>query len=205
MEAKELVEKAMKRWESLDMRPLLPALRFLNDGALDDVMNVNGCRYYQWSTALVDEIKPKQVVELGGAMGVWSLCVLHTLPQDSKLYSVTLAEHGLEFSYVQDSYKNFVPVVGDDLDLSVWPVGLDLTQTDLWFFDSLHTPEQLTKEFELYSPFFKSGAVILIDDIRSFGLWPVWQRLVNGDFGKMSCYEATNPLHYTGYGVCVYE
>lgn len=195
MSVKDLYEKSMKRWESFQVEPLLPALRGCNDGALQDVLNTNGCRYYQLTPCLIDELKPKQVVELGGAMGVWDICALHTLPQNSHLWSITLPENGLEFSFIQDSYSNFHPVLGDDTDLTNWPKDCELGKTDLWFFDSLHTPEHLQKEFDLYSPFFKKGAVILVDDIRSFDLWKVWEKL---PYEKK---EITNPCHYSGFGI----
>lgn len=75
-----------------------------------------------------------------------------------------------------------------------------LRKTDLWFFDALHTEEHLRKELDLYLPFLKKGAIVLIDDIHSFGLEPVWK-----DVQEMftSCYDATDPLHHSGFGVCV--
>lgn len=195
--ARELADTTLEKLKTFDVYELLPSLALANDGAIQDVLNVNGCANYQWAPGLIETIKPKQVVELGGAMGVWSICVLHTLPEDSKLYSITLAEHGLEYSYIKNPPKNFVPVVGDDLDMSVWPKDLNFTQTDLWYFDSLHTEKQLRAELKLYSPFFKKGAVLLFDDIRMPEIWPVWQ---NVTFDKV---ELTNPLHYTGYGMAI--
>ncbi len=193
---KDIYTQSMKKWEKFDLRSVLPALRNCNSGALEDVYNVNGCRYYQWLPKLIDEIKPLQVVELGGAMGVSALMMLHTLPKESKLYSITLEEHGLEFSFIADKYENFVPVIGNDLDMSVWPKDLDLSKTDLFFFDSLHTTEQLTKELALYSPFFKKGSILLFDDIRMPELWPVWEKL---PYDKL---EITNPCHFSGMGIC---
>ena len=203
MNAQSIYELGLKRMEKFVPHTLAAALRAANEGAWNDVLNTNGCANYQWIVGVMDELKPKQVVELGGAMGVWDVCVLQTLPETSKLYSITLAEHGLEFSYVVDKYPNFVPTVGDDLDLSIWPKDLDLSKTDFWYFDSLHTEEQLRKELDLYSPFFQKGAVVLFDDIHSFGLQPVWDDLCNGKYGISDCFDATDPLHFTGYGVCV--
>lgn len=202
MEIKELADKTLERLKTFNIAPIMPALRGCSEGALDDVLNTNGCAYYQWVSGLLEEIKPKQIVELGGAMGVWDLMVLNSNYQDFKLHSITLAEQGQEFSFIKDTYTNFDPIVGNDLDLSNWK-GLDLSKTDLWFFDSEHTPEQQTKEFDLYSPFFKNEAVVLMDDIRSFGLWPVWQDLVNGKWGKVDAIEMTAPLHYSGYGMAI--
>ena len=195
MNLDEIIEKTNKRMESFNVEAVMPALRYANSGAIEDVRNINGCANYQWSSCLMEVVKPKQVVELGGAMGVWSLCVLHTLPSNSHLYSITLAEHGLEFSYIKDKYENFTGIVGDDLDMNNWK-GIDLSKTDVWYFDSLHTNEQLTKELALYSPYFKKGALLLFDDIRMGELWPVWEGL------KYEKRELTDPLHFTGWGIC---
>lgn len=199
---KELYDDVNERMTYFTVHGLMPALRHCNGGALEDVLNTNGCAYYQWSTCLIDVMKPKQIVELGGAMGVWSICALHYLPADSKLYSITLAEHGLEFSFIKDQYPNLIKVVGDDLDMSNWPKDLDFSKTDLIFFDSLHTAKQLQAEIDLYVPLLKKGTVMLFDDIRMPELWPVWERLINS--GKVSSYyEATNPLHYSGFGIAI--
>lgn len=205
MKAKEIYQQGLDKLKEFNVRGVMPALRAANSGSIEDLLNINGCAYYQWIPGVIEILKPKQVVELGGAMGMWSLMVLHKLPLESKLYSITLPEWELEYSYVVDTYSNFVPILGSDLDLNNWPKDLDLKKTDLWFFDALHTPEHLTKELELYAPFFKEGTVILVDDIHSFGLDSVWQELKDGKYGKIDCYDATDPLHYSGYGICVYE
>ena len=141
-------------------------------------------------------LKPKQVVELGGAMGMWSICVLHSLPEDSKLYSITLAEGGLEFKFIIDKYLNFHPIVGDDLDMKNWE-GIDLGATDIWYIDSLHTYDQVSKELNLYSPFFKKGAILLFDDIHMPELFIVWKELPYDKF------DATAWLHFSGFGLCI--
>lgn len=194
MSLDEIVEATFERAKSFDPRMLLPALRMANEGAIEDVLNVNGCFNYVWSTCLMQILRPSQVIELGGAMGVWSICVLQNLPPESQLYSITLEEHGLEFSYVADTYYNFHPVIGDDLKIENFK-GVDLNKTDVWYFDSLHTREQLEKELLLYGSFFKKGALLLFDDIRMTELWPVWEAL---QYEKK---ELTDPLHFTGWGI----
>ena len=200
MTAKQVYDQGLERLKTFKVEGLLPSLQYCSRGAIDDVLNTNGCCYYQWSSCIVDVFKPHQVVELGGAMGVWCLCVLHYLPEESKFYSITLEEHGLEFSFIKDKYANFTPIVGDDLDIQNWQ-GVDLSQTDLWFIDSLHTEEHLRAELKLYSPYFKKGAVILLDDIRMGGLDRAWSNLL-ADEGY-DCYDGTDPLHFSGYGICV--
>ncbi|MEK7112631.1 MAG: class I SAM-dependent methyltransferase, partial [Patescibacteria group bacterium] len=143
-------------------------------------------------------LKPRRVLELGGAMGASALMMLSSLPKESRLYSITLSEGGLEFSFVKENYPNFVPIVGDDLILTNWPKDLDLHKADLWFFDSEHNYNQLKSELELYRPFFKKGAVILIDDIKlNEGMWQAWVEFP-GDKFDVSVY-----LHHSGFGICV--
>jgi len=201
MTLEKIVEETFEKLKAFKVDLLLPSLKGITgvyDGALyDDILNINGCANYQFSLCLIDLLKPKQVVELGGAMGAWSLCVLHTLPKDSRLYSITLAEDGKEFMFVVDKYENFYPIVGDDLDISNWK-GVDLSKTDIWYFDSLHSEEQLRKELELYSPFFKKGAFLLFDDIhQNEGMEKVWQDVQK----KYETMDLTDPCHWTGWGV----
>jgi hypothetical protein len=194
---KDLIEQTIKDSEGYPMLGIMPALRGLSAGALEDVRNVNGCRYYQWLPCLIDRVHPLLIVELGGAMGVADVMMLQSKWQDYKLYSITLEEHGLEFSMIADEYKNLVKVVGDDLDLKNWPKDLDLSKTDIWFIDTLHTETQLRKELELYTPFFKKGALVLFDDIHMPELQPVWDDLCK----KYDYYDGTDPLHYSGFGI----
>ncbi len=203
VKAKELFDQGMKRLENFRVEGLMPALKYCNEGAIEDVLNTNGSAYYQFSTCLVDVLKPKQIVELGGAMGVWDLCVLHALPQESKLHSITLPEHGLEFSFVKEKYSNFYPIVGDAKDLKNWQ-GIDLMKTDLWFIDlgiaELHDANLLKEILTIYKPYFKNGAIILFDDIhKSKEMTEVWDSI---DWDKKDC---SDPLHYSGFGITVYD
>jgi len=203
MELKEIVNKTFERMKSYNpmllYTPLRKAAEPPYDGAIwDDVMNVNGCANYLFSTCLMDVLKPKQVIELGGAMGTWSVCVLQTLPAESQLYSITLAEGGKEFMFVADKYENFHPIVGDDLNMDNWK-GVDLSKTDIWYFDSIHSYEQLTKELNLYSPFFKKGALLLFDDIHiNDEMEQAWKEIQD----KYETVDKTDPLHWTGFGIC---
>lgn len=172
----------------------------VSQGSMNDILDKGKSYYYQWLPCLMRELQPKQVVELGGAMGASSLMMLYGLPKSSKLYSITLEEHGLEFSFMEpELYPNFTQIVGNDLDLMVWPENLDLGETDIWFFDTDHTYEQLMAEYELYKPFFKPGAVLLFDDIKlNDGMKKAWKEMELGDK-----YEA-DELHWSGFGVAIY-
>src|SRR5258708_6721368 len=120
VKAKDVYNLGLKGLGDFDLKSVMPALRLLNDGAMNDVMNINGCAYYQWTASLVKELNLKQIVELGGAMGVWTIMASHNLQPDANLYTITLEEHGLEYSYIVDKHPNVYTVIGNDLNLREW-------------------------------------------------------------------------------------
>ena len=149
-------------------------------------------RYYKWLYCLVKRLKPSQVVELGAAAGISTIAMALALPPDSKIISVDINPEA--WRWMKADY-NITKVLGDDLDLSIYPKDVDLAKTDLWFIDSLHEGDHLRKELELYKPFFKPGAVVVLDDIRiNDGMLQVWNEL---PYDKC---ENTNPNHYPGFG-----
>ena len=196
MSAKDLFEKTKERWLKYDISRCANELSQMQERGRRDVLDKTDWGYYQFLPCLIDQTNPQQVVELGGAMGVSALMILSSLPSQSKLYSITLEEGGLEFSYITQQYQNFVPIVGNDLDLGVWP-DMNLGDTDIWFIDSLHTFDHLTKELNLYSPYFKEGAILLFDDIKMPELWPVWRDL---PYDKVDMSILHQP---SGYGMAI--
>ena len=205
--AKDWFELGLKAWDPFDEDEILKKLTLANDGAIEDYLNINGCLYYQWSACLIQAMEPKQVVELGGAMGVWTICASHFLPKTSELYSITLPEYGLDFAYIPNPPKNVHLIRGDDLNMENWK-NVDLKKTDLWFIDTGiaedHFGEQLQKELKLYIPYFKKGAVILFDDIhKNKGMEFVWKILEEDP--RFDTYDATDPLHWTGFGITVFK
>lgn len=196
MKARNLFGSVKPLWEKYDLKEAEPFLKGVSEGSRKDIEDRKESGYYQFLPPLIKHIKPKQIVELGGAMGASALMMLSAMPKDSRLYSITLEEHGLEFSFVKEKYQNFVPIVGDDLDLANWPNSLKLSNTDLWFFDSEHTYDQLVSEINLYKPYFKKGAVILVDDIHlNEEMYRAWLEFPGDKF------DATAWLHWSGYGI----
>lgn len=198
MRAKDLFYELKPLWEIYDLKQAKPYFGGISQGSLSDIKNKKEVGYYQWLPVLIKHLKPTQVMELGGAMGASALMMLSSLPKESKLYSITLPEGGLEFSFVKETYPNFVPVVGNDLNLKNWPKSLNLAKTSLWFFDTEHNYHQLKSELELYRKFFKKGAVVLVDDIHlNEGMFRAWIEFPGDKF------DATPWLHWSGFGLII--
>ena len=62
---RELVEQAIEKIQTFNVHAVMPALRKANEGAREDVLNINGCANYQWWPNFIEVVKPKQVIELG--------------------------------------------------------------------------------------------------------------------------------------------
>ena len=197
MNANDLDVKVNEYLHSFDVYSLMDHLEKVGSGQQLEILDQSpaGCnRYYQWLACLVKYLKPKQIVELGPAAGISTIMMATQKPKDCVLYSVDI-DKDLAWKWMKYDYPNVVKILGDDLDMSIWKENiLDLSETDIWFIDTLHTTDQLTKELELYKPFFKKGAVVVLDDIRMPELWPVWDKL---DYDKR---ETTIPNHHTGFG-----
>ncbi len=201
--------------KSFDIGELKDHFSLIPEGQLNEIYDKSDHqnRYYQWLACLMRVLKPKQVVELGAAAGISTIMMASQLPKESKVYSVDI-DKSIAWKWMNREYPNVVKILGDDTDIDIWKelgewvddgdlpgynednqfVPFDLEGTDVWFIDALHTKEHLQKELDLYTPFFKKGAVIVLDDIRMEGLWDLWQAL---PYDKC---ETTNPNHHTGFG-----
>lgn len=203
MTANELDVKVQEYMKTFDVGEVLGHLNLVGAGQMDEIYDrgPNANRYYQWLSCLMRVVKPKQVVELGAAAGISTIMMATQLPKESKIYSVDI-DKSIAWKWMNKEYENVVKILGDDTDPNVWPVGCfepkdiarGLADTDVWFIDALHTKEHLQKELDLYTPAFKKGAIVVLDDIRMPGLWDIWQAL---PYDKC---ETTNPNHYSGFG-----
>lgn len=194
LSANDLDKQVTELVAKYDTSPLADELYLVGMGQQMEVKDETGRpnRYYQWLACLIKLVEPKQVVELGAAAGISTIMMAHEMPIDSVLYSVDYDP--LAWRWMMKEYPQVRKVFGNDLDLSIYPKDCDLSKTDIWFIDSLHTGGQLQKELVLYKPFFKKGAIVVFDDIRMPGLWEIWQKL---PYDKC---ETTNPNHFSGFG-----
>lgn len=149
--------------------------------------------YQKWLLCMVEELQPKQIVELGAWRGISTCMLLAGMPKESKLYSVD--NDPISWEYVPDDPR-LIKVLGDDLDINIYPKDVDLSKTDFWFIDTNHMEEFFQKERAVYEKFWKPGTVIAMDDVGhwdQFTLWKEWEKL---PYDKVEL----PTLHYTGFG-----
>ena len=190
---RELHQKVLSRLPEVTDELLRPYLAGVEQGGLDDLRDD---LYYKYLTALMLEVRPAQVIELGAAAGLSALMVLAGLPKDSNLYSCTRPEPEGEWRWIKEDYPNFIRVLGNDLDSSTWRgTNCGLAETDIWFLDTDHTYEQVKSELSHYKEFFKKGCLILLDDIKlNEGMYRAWLEI---EYPKLDVSE----LHHSGYGI----
>lgn len=195
LNANELDIAVVERMRDIDFSPIWHHFDLVGDGQklelLDKADHSN--RYYQWLAGLVSVVKPKQIVELGAAAGISTAVMALFMPKNCKLYSVDI-DPSIAWKWMKQDYPNVTKILGDDLNMAIWPGDVDLGKTDIWFIDSLHTYDQLSAELELYKPYFKRGAIVVLDDIRMKELEPIWEGL------KYDKCETSTPNHHTGFG-----
>jgi predicted O-methyltransferase YrrM len=196
---KQINKLARNELKRLDMKAILPFLKDVNKGSMRDINDVSTSLYYRYLAALVKAVKPKQVVEMGSAGGASALMMLSTLPKDSMLYALTFPETEGEFRFIKEDYPNLTLIRGDSRKLEDWPKNCKLGKTDIWFIDTHHSYEQLHLEMNLYKPFFKKGAIILLDDIRlNEEMVRAWDEI---EYPKLSLPD----LHWSGFGMVVVD
>lgn len=134
-------------------------------------------RYGQWLHTLIKIKKPKQVVEIGAAWGNSAIMMGMAMSKNSKFYSVDLGLIKPPWGNIDRYYPSLVKVPGNSLDLAIYPEGTKLEETDIWFIDSEHTARQFGQEIELYSTYFKKGAIVVCDDIHLNDMEVIWNKL----------------------------
>ncbi len=157
---------------------------------------VGSYTYYRYLVGMVRTLKPMQVVELGGADGLSAHYMLSNMPDDSNFYTVDHIFDHRELRVQPPQRNNAHILIGDTRDMTIWDgCAVDLSKTDLWFFDSDHTYEQLTAEWALYSRHFRKGTVVMLDDVLlNKGMWQAWQEIPQAKL-------LTPEIHFSGWGL----
>jgi cephalosporin hydroxylase len=201
--ANELDKKVHQYLQFFDVGSVIKALSKVPEGQLLEVKNQTGQPnlYYQYLACLVRYLKPKQVVELGASIGVSTIMIATQLDDDAKFYSVDDAsdyKEGMkDWEAIDREYPQLIKVIGNDLDLSIYPPNFDISKTELLFIDTAHYGGQLMRELTAYGPKVPKGCVILLDDIRANDMYGVWEAI------KEDKIELTYPCHYSGFGMLI--
>lgn len=197
MKLEELIKEVNEKRKHFDVSKYKVFKKFKKEN-LEVISGVQEDRcpmYLSWITSLCETINPKQVVELGAHAGFSTCMFLAGMPKDSKLITVDINKES--WSLVPKDSR-MTKVVGDDLDLGIYPKKIDLSKTDLWFIDSDHTGSQLAEEVKLYSPFWNKNTIIILDDVTETGQFSsyvkVWRDL---PYEKIELPE----LHKSGFGI----
>jgi predicted O-methyltransferase YrrM len=203
LSANEIDKKVQEYLQYFDVNPLLSRLKNVPDGQRLEVLNMTGQPnlYYQYLSCLVRAVKPDQILELGASIGVSTIMMATQMKEGAVLYSVDDAsdykEGPKDWSALDREYPNVIQVVGNDLDLSIYPKDFDISKTDILFIDTLHYGGQLMKELITYGPLVKKGCIILMDDIRTNDMYQIWEGI------KDDKIDLTYPCHYSGFGMVV--
>jgi hypothetical protein len=191
---KKLHSRILVEMNKLDLDRLSDHMIRFGFGQLGEVLEFsdrpNG--YYKWLHCFMKMKKPKQVVELGAAAGI-STVLMATGDSESKIVSIDCDPQA--WRWMDKDYPNVIKILGDDLNLDNF-IGVNLSATDFWVFDSLHTKEQLRAEIDLFEPFFNKGTILAIDDIHmNPGMEEVWESI---PYEKL---DVSDRLHWSGFGI----
>ena len=163
-----------------------------------EYLNKDEFACWVWLHCLTKLKQPKQFVELGAAFGNSTISIATAMPKDSRLISVDIGGIQPTWGNLDQYYPSLLPIWGNDLDLKIYPKNIDLKKTDIWYIDSEHTAEHFQKELDLYSPFFKKGAIVACDDIHFNDMFSTWEKI---PYEKC---DNSFPCHTkTGFGVFV--
>ena len=154
----------------------------------DTVLILSTDTYLDLLRHLVRVLNPAQIVEFGANKGLSAAMMMDFLK--GHIYSVDVNPNAWEFLC---NHPMLTKVVGNDNDINIWKdIEADLGKTDLWYIDSWHDDEHVFKTLEVYSSYFKKGAILVFDDIVTIP--KVWAEL---PYDKIDL----SPHHYPGFGI----
>ena len=139
------------------------------------------CQIRSEATAFIDKVKsinPKRIMELGTGKGGNLFLLSRSSPSDAKIISLDMRGGPYGAGYpswkipLLKSFKHgeqkMILVDADSHKLETKGVIasiLNKEKLDVLFIDGDHTYEGVKKDFELYSPFVRSGGLIAFHDI----------------------------------------
>ena len=148
--------------------------------------------YYDFLYRLVENYKPRLVVELGTCTG-GSTSYLAAANPDTRVISVDIIQHP-EVAKRLSAFPNVELWTYDTRDPAFKERLENEGPIDVLFIDTEHTYAQARAEFELFSKLVSQEGFILFDDIEMSGVSKFWKEL--------PCKKSKlNRLHWSGFGI----
>ena len=198
----ERLQEIKRKVESkrIDMARVMPYIQHVEAGSWADIVQGHA-KYYKYLPLVVEMEQPKQIVELGSAAGTSALMMLSHLPKDGHLYAISVPEPEGEFRFIKEDFDNLTLIRGSSIDPKSYE-GFNPRETDIWFWDTDHTYEQIKAEYEFCRKWLKPGALVFVDDITlNKGLRKFWKEIEDPKFELNNWHSYSN----AGFGVFTCE
>lgn len=169
--------------------------RFVSEGKYEETLRSPSFAYYLYLRSLVEQTRPKTILELGTCEGTSAMFMLLALPEGSRLVTVDVERNaGKVLGPCLDDPRLTV-LVGDDLDLRTFG-DLDFAPIDLLYADTGHNYEQASREWAIYRRFLAPDGLAVFDDIHLYaGMDRFWAELPEPKL------DAGARIHYSGFGI----
>ncbi len=137
---------------------------------------------------MVNHFKPQTIVELGTSMGLATLYLAGTNPQN-EVYTIEgspeiAAQAHLHFEKLE--LKNIHQIVGNFDDILKETLQ-EIGNVDLYFIDGNHRKQATIDYFEIAKPHLNENSIVIFDDIHwSQGMDQAWQHIKQDSFVTLS-------------------
>lgn len=177
------------------------SLSDLNDRNPPELLHVWPGEHYRLLAALVQELRPRNVLEIGTFTGLSALAMLSYLPRDAQLTTVDIISWdkicGTFLRPTDFATGNFRQIVCDLRDPANCRVHTQLLQSaDIIFIDGpkdgVFEPRLLENLSLIGLP---RGPLLIFDDIRIWNMLATWRRI---RYPKL---DVTSIGHHTGTGL----
>jgi predicted O-methyltransferase YrrM len=164
--------------------------------------------HYRLLAAMLEETRPTTIVEIGTFTGLSVLAMLPVLRPDARLVTFDV----FPWNQIPGSLlrsEDFVPgrveqVVADLGDLDVARRHADLLRSaDVIFMDAAKDGTLESRFLENFEAIgLKSGALLVLDDIRVWNMLAIWRRIARSklDFTSFGHFSGTGLIDWQGDG-----
>lgn len=180
-------------------------IRLIPNGSEDYnyITNSNGDHGYFWYLHKITSHVNGTIVELGNRRGCSTLAIYDALKKNQKFYSLDIIN---DCRYVtSDVYDDSrVSIINDfnSVDGDRIKSIFKLKSIGMLFCDTIHTYEQVSTEYNVWSPYLKDDAIIIVDDIRdNFSASDARTKWKFHDEWRGIKYDVTDTAHQSGFGI----